>query len=107
MAAPRPASPASLACVLSELGQRGYEIRVQSSGSLWYQAVRIRRGVGEEIWIRLVDDGARPAWLDLRASLWSQASPAPTLDGRPISALATAAEGSEEMRTVRERCGGR
>lgn len=86
--------------MLGQLGQQGYVISVQSSGAHWYQAVRLRQAEGEEVWIRLVDEGSTPPWLDWRVSRWNQAS--------PTSVLASlGSDQSGEVETVLHRCRGR
>ena len=87
--------------MLGELGQQGYVISVPSSGALWYQAVRLRQAVGEEVWIRLVDQDSKSPWLDWRVSRWNQTSPTSVL--APLGS----SEQSGEIETVLQRCRGR
>jgi len=105
---PPPASPRSLACVLNELGRMGYVVSMSPPGSPWYQASRSREAGGDEIWIRLVEDSLRTPWLDFRPTSWNQSSPAPIPDGQPGPVLMppSGSQTGEDIRTVRERCGG-
>ena len=101
-----PASPASLACSLHELGRLGYLISARTDGSAWQQAYRGRAGGGEEIWIRLVDDGGRAAWLDARVTGWDQFPQRPQLDGdtSPFVFREWGGQGQEDVRTIRDAC---
>ena len=104
-----PAGPATLACSLHELGRLGYQISMPTDGSAWQQASRARTGGGEEIWIQLVDDGRRAAWLDLRVMSWGQFPQAWPLEGdpRPVLIREWGSQGQEDIRTIREACEGR
>jgi len=103
-----PATPATLECSLRELGRLGYLIGGQGDGSAWRQAYRARRAGGEEIWIRLVDDGRNPAWLDVRVTSWDQFPQRRDLVGdmRPFVLWEWSGQGQEDIRTIRDACEG-
>jgi hypothetical protein len=103
----QPASPATLACSLNELSRLGYLLSSPSDGSDWQQAYRERGGGGDQIWIRLVDDGRHAPWLDLRASSWNQFPQGmqPNGDARPFFFRSELAQ--EHIRTVLDACEGR
>lgn len=105
-AGPKTASPASLACSLNELSRLGYLLSSPAEGSEWQQAHRERAGGGDQIWIRIVDDGRHAPWLDLRASSWSQFPQAMQATGnaRPLFFRSELAQ--EDIRTVRNACEG-
>lgn len=106
-AGPAPANPASLACSLNELSRLGYLLSSPAEGSDWQQAHRERGGAGDQIWIRIVDDGRRAPWLDIQASNWNQFPQAmqPNGDARPLFFRSELAQ--EDVRTVRSVCEGR
>lgn len=104
-----PAGPGLLACALNELGRAGYSVSPGSGTSPWLQAFRVTRSSSDEIWVRVVAERARPAWLDLRARSWSQfgiwmpPDGPPRVVGPPLgTSLAEA-----DSRTLLERCGAR
>lgn len=98
------ASPASLACSLNELSRLGYLLNSPPEGSEWQQAHRERGGGGDQIWIRIVDDGRHAPWLDLRASNWNQLTQAmqPNGDARPL--FFRDGDVQEDVRRVRDVC---
>lgn len=101
-----PANPASLACSLNELSRLGYLISSPAEDPGWQQVYRQRGGGGDEIWIRLVNDGRHAPWLDLRVNSWNQFPQPlrPNGDTRPFSIRSEQAQ--EDVRTVRDACEG-
>ena len=103
-AGPTPASPASLACSLNELSRLGYLLSSPAEGSEWQQAHRESGGGGDQIWIRIVDDGRHAPWLDIRASSWNQFPQGMQPNGDVRSLLFRDGEVQEEVRRVRDVC---
>lgn len=101
-----PTSQSFLACSLNQFERLGYLVSPGRSGSPWYQAFRGDGGGGQEISIRMVDDGRRAAWLDVRVSKWGQLWQAPRLDDAsgPVQAGRTGWLAEDDVRTVVDRC---
>lgn len=102
---PPPASPATLFCALNQLTRLGYVV-APDPGSAWNQATRVHAGIGESLWIRLVDDGRRPAWLDIRVNGWSQQPQMLPGEGEVRSNFfrMTSWQGEEDVRALRRAC---
>ena len=100
-----PASPGTFPCALLELERIGYQITAHPGGSSWHQAYRERNG-GEEIWIRLADDGRRAPWLEVRYANRDFSIHGPGSDGSPSRSwfLRYASHGEGQVGAVLDRC---
>jgi hypothetical protein len=97
---PPPATRKTLACVLTELERLGYAIDAAGTGATWFQATRVRNGSLQQVWIRLSEDGRRPAWIDVRASGWDQWGQVEAVRGSSLQA-------QNETQAAVSRCGAR
>ena len=101
-----PATPATLFCALNQLTQLGYVVTSPEPGSSWNQATRDHAGIGESLWLRLVDDGRRPAWLDIRVNGWNQQAQIlpPDAEMRPSFFRTISRQGQDDAQALRKAC---
>lgn len=100
------ADPSLLTCALNQLGRAGYSVTPGSGTSPWFQAHRVTGSGADEIWLRVVADRGRPAWLELRARSWNQVGIWTPPDGPPrvMGPPLGTSRAEEDSRTVFDRC---
>jgi hypothetical protein len=100
-----PATLSTLACSLIEFRRLGYQVQESTNDSSWHRILRSSGSTSEEVWIRLVDDGRSPAWLEARVAGWNNVGPRPADNYFvPFQAWSFGSQSHEDIRRVLDQC---